>query len=58
MADTASKPNPYAGIKIFKEYFGYQQGQSLKDFAAECKELNPTEFKQIKEGIENGSLTY
>jgi hypothetical protein len=45
-------------IKTIKDYFGFREGDSMKDFAAEMKGLSQEDKEQLCEGIENGSLTY
>lgn len=44
--------------KLFKEFFGYRDGDRLQDFAQELKQLTDEEKAQIVRGIEDGSMTY
>ena len=46
------------GAKALKEFFGLKDGQDLRGFLAEIKELSPEERKALAEGIENGTLDY
>jgi len=46
------------GISALKKFFGTKDGQSLSDFAAEVKELDDEAFFQLRDGINDGSLTY
>ena len=46
------------GISALKKFFGTKDGQSLSDFAAEVKELDDESFFQLRDGINDGSLTY
>lgn len=45
-------------IKVIKDFFGYKEGQDLRAFADEFKELSDEDKIQLSEGIKNGSLTY
>lgn len=36
-------------LAILKTYFGYREGQSIQDFAAEIKELSPEEKQELAE---------
>jgi hypothetical protein len=44
-------------IKDVMDFFGKGEG-GLKGFSDEWKLLTPEDKDQIKEGLENGSLTY
>lgn len=46
------------GIAALKKFFGTRDGQSLSEFAAEVKELTDEDFEQLRDGINDGSLTY
>lgn len=46
------------GVSVLKKYFGLKDGESLKDFAGETKQLTDQDFDQLKTGIEDGSFTY
>lgn len=46
------------GIASLKKFFGTKEGQSLQEFAAEVKELDDKSFEQLRDGIEDGTLTY
>lgn len=46
------------GVKILKDFFGYKDDQTLKQFADEVKLLPDEDFYEIVGGIEDGSLTY
>lgn len=46
------------GIKTLSDYFGRQEGQSLKDFGAEINKLSLDDKIQLVGGIRDGSLTY
>ena len=41
-----------------KKYFGFKEGDTLKEFLVELKELSTEEKQQLAEGILNGTLTY
>lgn len=51
-----------SSVMILKEYFGYQPGKGLKEFAAEVKALNPADKAELatlaaKElGVEVGEM--
>lgn len=46
MSDTKTK-----GITtVIKEYFGYREGQTLSDFAAEVKQLSDAEKLELAQG--------
>jgi len=53
-----------SGIKAVADYFTKGEdgktleGDSLSKFGAEWKELSDTDKEQLKQGIENGTLTY
>ena len=47
-----------ATLKQVLEFFGKKEGQSLSEFTAEWKGLDPTSQAQIRAGIGEGSLTY
>jgi hypothetical protein len=34
-------------VAILKEFFGYRQGQTMKDFAEEVKALSPAEKTEL-----------
>lgn len=44
--------------KVIKEFFGYKEGQGLREFAEEFKALSEQDKAQLAEGITNGTLTY
>jgi hypothetical protein len=46
------------GIAGIYKFFGPRAGQSIKDFSDEYKELTDEDKAQLREGIDNGSLTY
>lgn len=46
------------GIAGIYKFFGPRPGQSIKDFADEFKMLTVEDKNQLREGIDNGSLTY
>jgi hypothetical protein len=60
MSDTATaEDDPRKGFaSIAKKFFGQLPGQSLSDFAKELKALPDEDVRQIRQGIDNGSLTY
>jgi len=58
MAINAGTGTGRVGVKHLSNYFGRLPGQSLKDFAAECKALPDADFYQLVSGIESKTLTY
>lgn len=57
-AAAAKAPTGRTGITVLKKYFGFQEGQDLKGFAAEVKALDDKSFEQLRDGIENGTFDY
>jgi hypothetical protein len=47
-----------ASLKQVLEFFGKKEGQSLSEFTAEWKALDPESQQHIRAGIGDGSLTY
>ena len=45
-------------VKVLKEFFGLKPDQTLKDFAAELKELTSEDKEQLVQGIENETYDY
>jgi len=43
---------------LFVRYFGKLPGQSISQFAAEIKALTDDDVRDLRTGIENGSLSY
>lgn len=43
---------------IIKNYFGLKEGEDLKGFLEELKELSAEEKMALAVGIDNGSFTY
>jgi len=58
MAINAGTGTGRVGVKHLSNYFGRLPGQSLKDFAAECKALPDVDFYALVSGIESKTLTY
>lgn len=46
------------GVAVLKKFFELKNGQTLQEFAAETKELDDKSFEQLRDGIEDGTLTY
>lgn len=46
------------GIKALRDFFGYREGDTLHDFKAEIDALTDSDYLSLREGIENGTLTY
>lgn len=36
-----------SGVSVLKKYFGYLPGQTLKEFAAEVRELSPSDKDEL-----------
>jgi hypothetical protein len=53
---TVEKKTP-ATLKAVTEFFR-REGETLKGFTEEWKQLTDEDKEQIKEGIGNGTLTY
>lgn len=45
-------------VKVLKDFFGVKPGDSLKDFAAELKELTDEDKAQLVAGIEDETFDY
>lgn len=45
-------------VKILKDYFGVREGQKLKDFADELKELTDEDKAQLVAGIQDETYDY
>lgn len=59
MPDTPTPPaRPKGKASVLKQFFGFKQGEGLKEFAAEVKQLTDQDYVDLVTGIENGSLTY
>jgi hypothetical protein len=46
------------GVKALKDFFGYRPNEGLREFAAEVKALTDEDFEQLRQGIEDETLTY
>lgn len=58
MAPPTTEKVVRVGVADLKKYFGLKPGETLKEFAAESKALTDEDFCQLRDGIQNGSLTY
>lgn len=47
-----------ATIKAVADFFGRKQGQTLKDWTEEWKQLTEEDKEQIKNGIGDGTFNY
>ena len=45
--DKPATKKPMSSIMILKQYFGFQPGKGLKDFAAEVKALTPEDKQEL-----------
>lgn len=45
-------------VKILKDYFGTKDDQTLKDFAAELRELTDEDKAQLVAGIQDETFDY
>jgi hypothetical protein len=57
MTSTVVSPKAEATLKQVTEYFR-REGETLKGFTEEWKQLTDTDKAQIKQGLGNGSLSY
>jgi len=57
MADTSAPPKTEATLKRVTEYFR-RDGETLKGFTEEWKQLTEEDKQQIKQGLGDGTLTY
>jgi predicted nuclease of restriction endonuclease-like RecB superfamily len=57
MTSTVVSPRAEATLKQVTEYFR-REGETLKGFTEEWKQMSETDKTQIKQGLGNGTLTY
>lgn len=42
-----------SNLIALKKFFGYKEGQNLKDFSDECKQLSAEEQQELADAIRN-----
>jgi hypothetical protein len=57
MTDISSEEKK-TSVKVLRDFFGYRDGDSLRDFGEELKKLSFEDKEQLTKGIIEGSLTY